>query len=66
MGNNESEVLMSLLIEIDRYLRRTGTPPTTFGRRAVNDPRLVGDLRAGRRPGAGIRRRVEAMLQEGN
>ena len=57
---------MSLLIEIDRYLRRTGIPPTTFGRRAVNDPRLVGDLRAGRRPGAGIRRRVEAMLQEGN
>lgn len=62
--NNESEAAMSLLVEIDRYLRRTGTPPTTFGRRAVNDPRLVGDMRRGRLPGPGVRARVEAMLQE--
>jgi hypothetical protein len=55
---------MSLLVEIDRYLRRTGTPPTTFGRRAVNDPRLVGDMRRGRLPGAGVRARVEAILRE--
>jgi hypothetical protein len=55
---------MSLLVQIDRYLRRTGTPPSTFGRRAVNDPRLVRDLRAGRTPGPGIRARVEALLRE--
>lgn len=55
---------MSLLIKIDRYLRRTGVPPSTFGRRAVNDPRLVRDLRAGRMPGARICARVEAILQE--
>lgn len=55
---------MSLLIRIDRYLRRTGVPPSTFGRRAVNDPRLVRDLRAGRVPGARICARVEAILQE--
>jgi hypothetical protein len=63
--NNESEAAMSLLVEIDRYLRRTGIPPTTFGRRAVNDPRLVGDMRRGRLPGAGVRARVEALLREG-
>lgn len=55
---------MSLLIEIDRYLRRTGTPPSTFGRRAVNDPRLVGDLRRGRMPGARVCARVEALIRE--
>lgn len=55
---------MSLLVEIDRYLRRTGVRPTTFGRRAVNDPRLVGDMRGGRMPGAAVRARVEAILRE--
>jgi hypothetical protein len=54
---------MSLLIEIDRYLRRTGIAETTFGRRTVNDPRLVGDLRRGRMPGPGIRARVEAAIK---
>ena len=53
---------MSLLIEIDRYLRRTGTPPTTFGRLAVNDPRLVGDMRRGRIPGPSVRERVKALI----
>lgn len=56
---------MSLLSQIDSYLRRTGTPASTFGRRAVNDPRLVRDMRAGRTPGARVRARVEAMLREG-
>lgn len=53
---------MSLLWEIRRYCRRTGTSPTTFGRRAVNDPRLVGDLVRGREPGPRIRARVEAFI----
>lgn len=53
---------MSLLIDIDRYLRRTGIAETTFGRRAVNDPRLVGDLRRGRMPGPRVRARVEALI----
>lgn len=54
---------MSLLSQIDSYLRRTGTPASTFGRRAVNDPRLVHDMRAGRMPGPRVRARVEAMLR---
>jgi hypothetical protein len=55
---------MSLLTQIDCYLRRTGIPPTTFGRRVVNDPRLVHDLRRGRTPGPKMRARVEAALRE--
>lgn len=54
---------MSLLVDIDRYLRRTGIAETTFGRRTVNDPRLVGDLRRGRTPGATIAARVRAAIR---
>jgi hypothetical protein len=53
---------MCLLSEIDVYLRRTGVAETTFGRRAVNDPRLVRDLRRGRVPGPALCARVEAIL----
>lgn len=55
---------MSLLIDIDRYLRRTQMPVTKFGRLAVNDPRLVGDLRRGRQPGPTTVRRIETFMQE--
>ena len=55
---------MCLLTSIDQYLRRTGMTPTRFGRLAVNDPRLVRDLKAGREPGLKVRTRVEAMLRE--
>ena len=36
--------------EVEKFLRRTGMPPTKFGRLAVNDPRFVLDLRMGREP----------------
>jgi hypothetical protein len=39
---------MTMLVEVQRYLKRTGMPATKFGRLAINDPRLVGDLRNGR------------------
>lgn len=55
---------MSLLIEIDRYLRLTGMPPTKFGRLTVNDPRLVGDLRRGRQPGPHTIARARAFMSE--
>jgi hypothetical protein len=55
---------MSLLVEIDRYLKRTGMPPTRFGRLAVNDPRLVGDLKRGREPGRQMRARVRAFIAD--
>lgn len=53
---------MSLLWEIKVYCRRTGMPPTRFGRLAVNDPRLVGDLARGRKPGRSLSGRVEAFI----
>lgn len=53
---------MSLLIKIDGFLRRTRMPPTLFGRLAVRDPRLVGDLKRGREPGPAMIRRVEAFI----
>lgn len=56
---------MSLLLRIDRYLRETEMPATKFGRLAVNDPRLVGDLRRGRRVGRSIAGRVEAFIARG-
>ena len=53
---------MSVLRLIERHLRETGVPPTRFGRGAVNDPRLVGDLRRGREPGPRTVRRIEAYI----
>ena len=55
---------MSLLHRINRYLDAANMPPTRFGRIAVNDPRLVQDLRRGRELGERVRARVEAMLAE--
>lgn len=53
---------MSVRRKIELYLRRTGMPATKFGRLAVNDPRLVGDLRNGRELRAATAARVEAFL----
>lgn len=55
---------MSLLTTIDRYLHSTRMPVTTFGRRAVGDPRIVLDLRRGRRPGPDMRTRIERFMGE--
>ncbi len=55
---------MSLLVRITRCLDANHIPPTRFGRLAVNDPRLVGDLRRGRELRADTRARVEALLTE--
>ena len=53
---------MCLLPKIDRFLRDTQMPPTKFGRLAVRDPRLVGDLKRGRDPGPAMVARVEAFI----
>ena len=55
---------MSLLIEIDRFLRRTRMPATKFGRLAIRDPRLVGDLRRGRQAGPRTVARVREFIAE--
>jgi len=39
-----------LLISINRFLKRTGMPATTFGWMAIGDPNFVRNLREGREP----------------
>ncbi|MCH4891712.1 MULTISPECIES: hypothetical protein [unclassified Sphingomonas] len=51
-----------MLHRIERYLTRTATPPTRFGRLVARDPRLVLDMRRGREPGPAMIRRIEAFL----
>lgn len=53
---------MNLLQRIERYLRRSGTPVTRFGREALNDPRFVTDLRNGREVRSSTLARVAAYL----
>jgi hypothetical protein len=57
---------MTVLQKINRYLKKTAMPPTRFGRLAVNDPRLVGDLENGREPGRRVVARIEAFLAQGD
>lgn len=54
---------MHLLSTIERHLRKSGTPPTRFGREAVGDPRFVLDLRNGREPRPRTVNRVRAYLE---
>jgi len=57
---------MSLLREVEKFLRVTGIKPTTFGRVAVNDPRFVFDLRNGRDPrDSTVKRAREWMKNNG-
>ncbi|MCT8002674.1 hypothetical protein NZL82_12385 [Sphingomonas sanguinis] len=53
---------MELLGVIERYLKDSQMPETKFGRLAVNDPRLVSDLRKGREPGSEMIRRVTRFI----
>jgi len=55
--------MLPLLTVIQRHLHRTGIPPTRFGREAVGDPRLVGDLRRGRHVGEKLAARVIAHIE---
>ena len=53
---------MELLEQIEVYLKQSGVSPSTFGRMAVGDPRLVADLKAGRRPRQGTQDRLTSFL----
>lgn len=53
---------MAVFGKVQRYLRRTGMPPTVFGRGAANDPRLIGDMANGREPGPRMRARIDAFI----
>ena len=51
-----------LLPRIERFLRVTGMPWTKFGRLAIGDPRIVGDLRNGRTPRTEMAERLEHFM----
>ncbi|OQW77690.1 MAG: hypothetical protein BVN33_01280 [Proteobacteria bacterium ST_bin13] len=53
---------MSMLLKVERFLRQSAMPPTKFGRLAVNDPRLVEDMRRGREPRERTAARIEAAI----
>lgn len=53
---------MELLEQIEAYLARSGVSPSTFGRIAAGDPRLIADLKAGRRPRQKTRDRLSRFL----
>ena len=54
-----------LLAKIERYCLARNIAQTTFGRRAVNDGKLVTRLRAGRSITLATLRRIEAALTAG-
>lgn len=53
---------MALIRRIEKFLRDTQMPPTVFGRRAANDPRLVFDLRGGREPRPALTKKLEHFM----
>ncbi len=57
---------MSLLVTVERHLRRSATSPSRFGRDVAGDPRFVFDLRRGREPRPATRQRVLAYIARGN
>lgn len=54
---------MTILIEVDRYLRRTGMGPTMLGKLAVNDTTLVDKMRCGRQLQQRTADRVRAFME---
>ena len=55
---------MELLEQIETYLAMQRMPPSRFGRLVVSDPRLVADLRLGRRPRQATQAKVAAYLSQ--
>lgn len=53
---------MDVLMRMDEYLGEAGMPPTTFGRLAARDPRLVRDPRRDRRPRPPMMARLQSFL----
>lgn len=52
-----------LIAVVEQALTASGVTPTRFGRDAANDPALVRDLRAGRRPRPALRAAIIAHVE---
>jgi hypothetical protein len=57
------ETAVELLRRVEDFLKRSGMAPTSFGRRAVRDPRLVADMRKGREPHRRLARRIADFME---
>jgi hypothetical protein len=53
---------MHLMRRIQLFLKRADMTPTRFGREAVGDPRLVGDMKNGRELRETTAARIHAWL----
>ena len=53
-----------ILAEIEAFIVANNVTPSVFGTSAVNDPRFVFDLRAGREPRRATLERVVAFMRE--
>jgi hypothetical protein len=53
---------MHVMRKIERFLRLNEMPPTKFGRLAASDPRLVFDVRNGRKMQSAMVHRVESFM----
>ena len=53
----------AFLSEIEAFLARECTSPSTFGRAAVGDPNFVRDLRGGRAPSLRLVDRARAYMR---
>ena len=51
-----------ILRKIETYLARSGMSATAFGRAVARDPRLVHDMKRGRRLGPGLVARINAFI----
>ncbi|MFM9853429.1 MAG: hypothetical protein ACKVOJ_11580 [Sphingomonadaceae bacterium] len=56
---------MKVRKKIDRFLVRSGTSASRFGRTVAGDPRLVFDIRKGRQPRAALMARLNSYLKGG-
>lgn len=57
---------VSLLTEVDAFLRRTQMPQSTFGRKAIGDPRLLNDMRNGRELRTKTQQRIRDFMEAHN
>jgi len=55
----------SLLQSVERHLCLTGTSASGFGRKIAGDPRLVFDMRKGRRPKEEMQERLKEAVSQG-
>jgi DNA transposition AAA+ family ATPase len=52
-----------VLRKIEKFLDHSGMAWTKFGRLVAHDPRLVGDMRNGRKPREALIERVDAFIK---